>query len=187
VTDEATTLADAEQQLFKSRSTHYDALVLDSSLPDGHGADLCAGLRRLGYLMPIMILSASSKRVDVIAALDAGANDCITKPFAEAEFVARLDAQFRILSKKPRRAPTTKALLRQLDLVDESLKKIEPRTDGPGHNNPPDTAGLPLALTSSEYRQARSAVATLRSELEARSPDRERISETTSSLGKVAK
>jgi DNA-binding response OmpR family regulator len=187
VTEEVTTLADAEQKFFENKSTHYDALILDSILPDGHGADLCAGLRRLGYSMPIMLFGASSKRADRIAVLDAGANDCITKPFKDAVLIARLDAQFRILSnKRPELAPTKKALLRQLDLVDGTLKKIEPRTDGPGHNNPPDTAGLPLALTGSEYRQARSAVATLRNELEARNPDRARISESTSSLGKVA-
>jgi len=185
--DEATTLAGAERKLSSNTSTPYDALVLESALPDGGGADFCAGLRRLGYSMPIMLFSASSKKADIIAGLGAGANDYITKPFSEAQFIARLDAQFRIPNnRRPGRAPTTKALLRHLDLVEESLKKIEPRMDGPGHNNPPETTGLSSSLTALEYRQARSAVLTLRSELEARHPDRSRISETTSSFGKVA-
>ncbi len=74
----------------------YDALILDVTLPDGDGRDLCAGLRRDGYRMPIIMLTGSDEEADVVRGLDSGANDYIAKPFRLNELLARLRAQLRI-------------------------------------------------------------------------------------------
>jgi len=88
VAEAVTTLAAAEQR--------FDALILDVSLPDGDGRDLCAELRRQGLRMPIIMLTGSDEEADVVRGLDAGANDYIAKPFRLGELLARLRAQLRI-------------------------------------------------------------------------------------------
>ena len=92
---EAATIADAEDKATAADS-RFDALILDVTLPDGDGRDLCAALRKQGYRMPIIMLTGSDDEADVVRGLDAGANDYIAKPFRLAELLARLRAQLRI-------------------------------------------------------------------------------------------
>lgn len=91
----AGSIAEAENRI-KTGTKRYDALILDVSLPDGDGRDLCAELRRDGFKMPIIMLTGSDDEADVVRGLDSGANDYIAKPFRLAELVARLRAQLRI-------------------------------------------------------------------------------------------
>ena len=92
---EAGTVSAAESML-TSKDSRFDAIILDVSLPDGDGRDLCASLRRQGLRMPIIMLTGSDDEADVVRGLDAGANDYIAKPFRLAELLARLRAQLRI-------------------------------------------------------------------------------------------
>jgi DNA-binding response OmpR family regulator len=92
---EAATAAEAEAKI-NSREARFDALILDVSLPDGDGRDLCTRLRRGGLKVPIIMLTGSDDESDVVRGLDAGANDYIAKPFRIAELLARLRAQLRI-------------------------------------------------------------------------------------------
>src|SRR5205807_9986254 len=71
-----------------------DALVLDLVLPDGQGVDVCADVRRWSRL-PIVVLSAVGDEREKVRALDAGADDYITKPFGTDELLARLRAVLR--------------------------------------------------------------------------------------------
>jgi two-component system KDP operon response regulator KdpE len=71
-----------------------DALIVDLILPDGSGTDLCRQLRRQTQA-PILILSAVGDEQEKIAALDAGADDYVTKPFSGDELLARLRAALR--------------------------------------------------------------------------------------------
>jgi two-component system, OmpR family, KDP operon response regulator KdpE len=71
-----------------------DAIILDLGLPDIDGTEVIAGLRRW-YRAPIIVLSGRSKPCDKIGALDAGADDYVTKPFEMAELLARLRAALR--------------------------------------------------------------------------------------------
>jgi len=71
-----------------------DLLVLDLGLPDGNGIDLIRELRNWSAL-PILILSARAAEHDKIDALDAGADDYLTKPFGVGELRARLRALLR--------------------------------------------------------------------------------------------
>jgi two-component system KDP operon response regulator KdpE len=71
-----------------------DAMVLDLVLPDGSGVDVCTEVRRWSKL-PIIVLSAVGDEREKVRALDAGADDYITKPFGTDELLARLRAVLR--------------------------------------------------------------------------------------------
>src|SRR6185369_7120711 len=71
-----------------------DLLVLDLGLPDGNGIDLIRDVRGWSAL-PIIVLSARVDEADKIAALDAGADDYLTKPFGVGELLARVRANLR--------------------------------------------------------------------------------------------
>jgi two-component system, OmpR family, KDP operon response regulator KdpE len=71
-----------------------DAMVLDLVLPDGSGVDVCADARRWTDL-PIIVLSAVGDEGEKVRALDAGADDYVTKPFGVDELLARLRAALR--------------------------------------------------------------------------------------------
>jgi two-component system phosphate regulon response regulator PhoB len=87
----ATTLAEARSAL---SSTEPDAIVLDLSLPDGDGIDLCRDLRT-GSTVPILILTARRGEADRVAGLELGADDYVVKPFSPRELVARIGAVLR--------------------------------------------------------------------------------------------
>jgi two-component system KDP operon response regulator KdpE len=71
-----------------------DVVILDLGLPDMDGADVIAGLR--GWTaVPILVLSGRTDSADKVAALDAGADDYVTKPFGMDELLARLRAMTR--------------------------------------------------------------------------------------------
>ncbi len=71
-----------------------DAAIIDLVLPDGDGVDVCRQLRGWSQ-MPIIVLSAVGDEDVKIAALDAGADDYVTKPFNPRELIARLNAVLR--------------------------------------------------------------------------------------------
>ena len=71
-----------------------DALVLDLVLPDGEGVEVCREVRRWSRL-PILVLSAVGDEREKVRALDAGADDYVTKPFGTDELLARLRAVLR--------------------------------------------------------------------------------------------
>ena len=73
--------------------TGPDAILLDVTLPDGTGNDLCRLFRQRGYGGPILFLSARDEVSDRVEGLAAGGDDYIVKPFSFDEVVARLRAQ----------------------------------------------------------------------------------------------
>jgi DNA-binding response OmpR family regulator len=95
VAHEAANLSEAEMQATRA-AIRFDAIILDVTLPDGDGRDLCQRLRRQGVKVPIIMLTGSDEEADVVRGLDSGANDYIAKPFRLAELLARLRAQLRI-------------------------------------------------------------------------------------------
>jgi two-component system KDP operon response regulator KdpE len=80
-----------------------DIVVLDMGLPDIDGIDVIAGPRGWTWV-PIIVLSARTAEEGKVAALDAGANDYMTKPFGIAEFMARLRASLRV-TRRPDEPP----------------------------------------------------------------------------------
>lgn len=91
---EVLTAADGASALRTAAEGHPDAVVLDLGLPDLDGTDVIAGLRGWTHV-PIIVLSARTDAADKVDALDAGADDYVTKPFGMAEFLARLRAALR--------------------------------------------------------------------------------------------
>lgn len=80
----------------KALYTSYipDVVILDLGLPDKDGMALLKDIRT-SSLTPVIILSARSNEADKVCALDAGANDYVTKPFGSAEFLARVRSALR--------------------------------------------------------------------------------------------
>jgi len=71
-----------------------DAIVLDLVLPDGNGLEVCREIRRWSQV-PILVLSAVGDEQQKVLALDAGADDYVTKPFGSEELLARMRAVLR--------------------------------------------------------------------------------------------
>ncbi len=91
---EVDTASNGEQALQLAAAHRPDAVVLDLGLPGISGIDVIHGLR--GWTsVPILVLSARDAEVDKVAALDAGADDYISKPFGMGELLARLRAALR--------------------------------------------------------------------------------------------
>lgn len=72
----------------------YEMVILDVSLPDGSGFDLCTKIRKTSNI-PIMFLTAADEETDIIMGLDIGGDDYITKPFKLAVFLSRINALLR--------------------------------------------------------------------------------------------
>ncbi|WP_313154652.1 response regulator transcription factor [Lacrimispora sp.] len=72
----------------------YDLVILDVSLPDGSGYDLCKKIRKTSKI-PIIFLTAADEETDIIMGLDIGGDDYITKPFKLAVFLSRINALLR--------------------------------------------------------------------------------------------
>jgi two-component system, OmpR family, KDP operon response regulator KdpE len=88
------TAPDGEQALDVASRKRPDVVILDLGLPGIDGIDVIRGLRAWSE-MPIIVLSAREQEPDKIAALDAGADDYVTKPFGMGELLARLRAAER--------------------------------------------------------------------------------------------
>ncbi len=84
----------AEQALALLAANPPDAVVLDLVLPDGKGTDVCRELRKWSSA-PVLVLSVVGDEAEKVAALDAGADDYVTKPFGIEELLARLRAALR--------------------------------------------------------------------------------------------
>lgn len=76
------------------QESQYDLAILDITLPDGSGYDICKLIRQTSKI-PIMFLTAADEEMDIIMGLDIGGDDYMTKPFKLAVFLARLNALLR--------------------------------------------------------------------------------------------
>jgi two-component system KDP operon response regulator KdpE len=112
--------ATGEAALMLAASHHPDLVVLDLGLPGIDGLEVIAGLRGWSEV-PIVVLSVREREADKVAALDAGADDYVTKPFGMDELLARLRAALR------RGAPASKeeAIVTTADFsVDLAAKRV---------------------------------------------------------------
>lgn len=92
--DIARTAAQAGELLEHSASP-YALLLLDVTLPDGTGFDICTQVRKRDQRIPIIFLTASDEEVSIIRGLDSGGDDYITKPFKLGELLSRIRALLR--------------------------------------------------------------------------------------------
>ncbi|PWB80602.1 MAG: DNA-binding response regulator [Candidatus Methylomirabilota bacterium] len=113
------------------------AVILDLGLPDIDGLEVIRRLREWSTV-PIIVLSARGQERDKIAALDAGADDYVSKPFGIGELLARMRVVLRHAARDPKEAAPTSFAVGDL-LVDLALRRVT-------------IAGRELHLTPIEYR-----------------------------------
>ena len=130
--DIARTSMEAEQ-LWKNGT--YDLVILDVSLPDGSGYDLCSKIRETSRV-PIMFLTAADEETDIIMGLDIGGDDYITKPFKLAVFLSRVNALLRRSENFSQTEP---------ELNSNGIKVLQLKREV--YKN-----GTPIGLTASEYK-----------------------------------
>lgn len=114
--------------------TEYDLLLLDVTLPDGTGFEICEKVRKISTV-PVIFLTASEGEMNVIRGLDLGGDDYITKPFRLGELLSRIQALLR----RAQRFPTEEAGACggiELDVLQMRAKRD----------------GRTLELTAGEYR-----------------------------------
>ena len=119
---EVSTAATGREALELAASGHHDVVVLDLGLPDMDGTEVLAGLR--GWTrVPVIVLSARGDSHDKVGALDAGADDYVTKPFGMDELLARLRAALRRAA--PSESGTDDAVVEAGSLrIDLARKKV---------------------------------------------------------------
>ncbi|SJZ56000.1 two component transcriptional regulator, winged helix family [Trichlorobacter thiogenes] len=83
---------DGEEAVQQAQAESYDLLILDVMLPSKDGFSVVRELRQSGMLAPVLMLTARDTTDDIVAGLDAGSDDYLTKPFAFAELSARVRA-----------------------------------------------------------------------------------------------
>jgi two-component system, OmpR family, KDP operon response regulator KdpE len=138
------------EALALAASNSPDAVILDLGLPDIDGTEVIVELRRW-YRAPIIVLSGRTSPGDKIGALDVGADDYVTKPFAMAELLARLRAALRrdegdVAHQQPRRAVIGRWLV---DLV---AHRVSAASAASAAAEPAGVAPEILRLTPTEWR-----------------------------------
>src|ERR1700749_3784223 len=96
--------SNGEDGLVRLRMVDYEAVLLDINMPGMGGIEACRRIRRIHTKMPILMLTVRDSEDDKVEALEAGADDYVTKPFQTRELTARIRAAIRRF-----RAPETPA------------------------------------------------------------------------------
>ncbi|PYX10121.1 MAG: DNA-binding response regulator [Acidobacteria bacterium] len=126
--------ADGQEGLFLAESNAYDAILLDLMLPKLDGMQVLKRIRESGQHTPVLVLTARDDKESVVALLNAGADDYLTKPFDLGELLARAKALIRRGKGQP--SPVLNIGDLQLNTVDRTVQR----------------AGRPITLTAMEYR-----------------------------------
>jgi DNA-binding response OmpR family regulator len=126
--------ADGQEGLFLAESNTYDVVLLDLMLPQMDGMQLLTRIRKAGQLTPVLVLTARDEKESVVALLNAGADDYLTKPFDLGELLARTKALIRRGKGQPSPVLTIGDL--QLNTVNRTVQRSD-RT---------------IMLTAMEYR-----------------------------------
>lgn len=118
-----------------ARSERYDLIILDRMLPGMEGMEICRRIReKYRQEIPVIMLTALGSTDDIVAGLDGGANDYMTKPFHLRELLARI----QVLLRREESGEGAVYRLADLELNDDAKTVLR--------------GGTPVALTSKEYR-----------------------------------
>jgi len=83
------------EALRQVEGAHPSLILLEVTLPDGAGFDVCREVRKMDPAVPVIMMSSRSDEIDVVVALEIGADDYVTKPLRLRELVARMTAHLR--------------------------------------------------------------------------------------------
>ncbi|HVW31169.1 MAG TPA: response regulator transcription factor [Acidimicrobiia bacterium] len=111
-----------EEGLALLESTAPDCVLLDLLLPGRDGFDICRSMRRMSQV-PVIMLTARTDTYDVVAGLEAGADDYVTKPFEPKELAARIRAQVRRSRVRPPDAEPLRIRDLTVNLVDGTVHR----------------------------------------------------------------
>ena len=129
--------ADCSQDaLSLTRAIRFDAVLLDINMPGLNGIETCTIMRRLRPRLPILMLSVCDTEDDKVGALDAGADDYITKPFRLRELAARIRAVMRLANTPDRNEDKRPSVLRVRDIELDPVTHTAKRADRPLHLTP---------------------------------------------------
>jgi two-component system alkaline phosphatase synthesis response regulator PhoP len=108
----------------KALGDSFDLIILDITLPQRNGFDVCRDLRQAGLATPILMLTARTQTTDKVVGLKLGADDYVTKPFSSSELMARIEALLR-------RPPLQKAQpIHDFGRVRIDLRRMEVKRNG---------------------------------------------------------
>jgi two-component system response regulator PhoP len=125
---------DGEEGLYMAESNPYDLAILDLMLPRMNGQTVLGRMRQAGNATPVLILTARDERESIVALLNSGADDYLTKPFDLGELIARAKALIR------RGKGHSTAILKMRDVeIDTAGRRVSRR-------------GKPITLSAMEYR-----------------------------------
>jgi DNA-binding response OmpR family regulator len=116
------TAADGASGLQRALDEKPDLILLDIMLPKLDGFALCAELRRLSNLVPVLMLTAKGQVEDRVTGLDAGADDYLVKPFSTEELLARVRALLRRLQRHGQAAGKLKLGEMEIDLARQTAR-----------------------------------------------------------------
>ncbi len=125
--------ADGPAGLFLARTNEYDLVILDIQLPGRNGLEICRDLRSDGKTTPVIMLTVETETDRKVEALNIGADDYVSKPFAFDELLARIRALLR----------------REKQLVGTTLKVADIEMDTLAHTV--NRAGKPIQLNKKEF------------------------------------
>jgi DNA-binding response OmpR family regulator len=125
---------DGQEGLFMANSNEYDVILLDLMLPGMDGMGLLRQIRKAGHHTPVLVVTARDDKESVVALLNAGADDYVTKPFDLGELLART----KVLIRRGKGQPSA-----VLSVADLELNTV---------NRSVHRGGKAVALTAMEYR-----------------------------------
>jgi DNA-binding response OmpR family regulator len=125
---------DGQEGLFMANSNEYDVILLDLMLPGMDGMGLLQEIRKAGHRTPVLVVTARDDKESVVALLNAGADDYVTKPFDLGELLART----KVLIRRGKGQPSA-----VLSVADLELNTV---------NRSVHRGGKAVALTAMEYR-----------------------------------
>ncbi len=111
-----------QRGLIEAGTRKPDLIILDLGLPDGDGLDFIRDLRQWSSI-PVIVLSARSEESDKVLALDAGADDYLSKPFGVAELLARVRVSLRRHAQQNQESPLIQFSDVEVDLINRRVSR----------------------------------------------------------------
>ena len=136
---------DGAEAIDLAANAHPDLILLDLGMPKVEGVDVIRAVRAWSKV-PILVLSGRTDSAEKVDALDAGADDYVTKPFAMAELLARIRARARAVSGDESDAATVAIGDLVVDLAAKTIRRA------PGASGAEQSAAASVRLTPTEWR-----------------------------------